>query len=122
MISVNQNYTFNSNCLVGSAGDEITEDHYDNGRLSDYVWDNYDWWSDLNGSVVTVISVMSSKKPGACVEIAKVFLKAENFNWWFSVNAKELSSVRGGLQNPVSGACTCDLAAIMIRGCRCGGS
>jgi hypothetical protein len=115
VVVVNGNYIFNSNAS-GSTDDEIVGNHYDNGRISDEVWDHYDFWSDLDGIKVTVISVQAFKKR------AKVFITDEGFKFWFSAHVNELTLISETKDPPSSGACTCDLAAIMVRGCRCGGS
>ena len=118
MVTVNTDYIFNTTAT--GLDDEIIEDHYDNGRLSDRVWDQYDYWSSLNGVEVTVISVQAVKKIGSCEEWAKVFIKSEGFNWWFSAHVNELSPIKNN--NPTTGKCKCDLGLIMIRGCQCGGN
>lgn len=117
MIVVKNNYIFNTNAIP--VDDEITEDHYDLGRVSDEIYDNYDFWSWLNGKEVTVISVIAVKKRGGCDEWAKVFIKDEGVDWWFNAHVSELSSKEPS-NNP--GGCKCKLAVIMVRGCQCGGN
>jgi len=80
MIKVNADYIFNS--VATGMDDEITEDDYDNSRLSAEIWNLCDYWSDLMGSLVTVISV---KKIGGGKEWAKVYLKARGWEWWITV-------------------------------------
>lgn len=118
MVTVNNTYIFNSKD-TNLVTDEIIEDHYDDGRISDEVWDHFDYWSDLNGKEVTIISVQAVKSRSGCDDWAKVFITEKGFSWWFSAHVKELTSKTGAMVT--SGACNCDLAAIMIRGCRCGG-
>jgi hypothetical protein len=121
VVTVNGNYIFNSN-VSGSVDDEIVGDHYDDGRISDEVWDHHTFWSDLNGTKVTVISVQTIKKMNSCDEWAKVFISDKGFKSWFSAHVKELTPIGGAKNSSSSGACSCDLAAIMVRGCQCGGS
>lgn len=117
VVEAKKDYIFNTNAVGND--DEITEDHWNNGRISDEVFDNYDFWSWLNGTEVTVISVIAVKKIGGCDEWAKVFIKDKGVDWWFSAPVSELSA-KGPINNP--GGCKCDLAVIMVRGCQCGGN
>jgi len=119
MIEINADYIFNTNAI--GIDNEIMEEHYDDGRLSDEVWNAHDFWTDLNHTEVTVISVITSKKTGSCDEWAKVFIKSHGFEWWFSAHVNELTL--SSKNNPrFDGACTCDLGLIMVRGCQCGGN
>lgn len=118
-IQINEDYVFNFGGLPWE--DEITGDHYDEGRLSDTIWDNYDWWSGLDGTVVTVISTMNVRTANGCKTLVKVHVKDQDHTWWFTADGKELSPVGNTTKNP-SGGCSCDISALMVRGCRCGGS
>lgn len=121
LVTVNSDYIFNSKAV--GVDNEITETHYEDGRLSNEIWDSHDFWSELNGTEVTVISVIAIKKKiGSCDEWAKVFIKSHGFEWWFSVRVNELSPVGSSNNLSAPGSCRCDLRLIMIRGCQCGGS
>lgn len=116
-ILINRDYVFQSR--ETGVDDVITEDHYWDGRIAEEIWDNYSHWSEINGTVVTVISLASAKGVAGCVDLAKVFLKEEGFEWWFTAKTSELQLLKG--QQLADNPCSCDLSLIMIRGCMCGG-
>ena len=117
-IEINQDYIFTFK--GGPDEDEIVEDHYEDGRISDPVWDNYNWWSDLNGTVVTVMSIGSTGNGSAKKNLYKVHLKDGGYTHWFTALGSELKPISSPATT--TSDCSCDLSALMVRGCRCGGS
>tara|TARA_Y100001935_G_C17043154_1_gene378264 strand:+ start:138 stop:497 length:360 start_codon:yes stop_codon:yes gene_type:complete len=99
--------------------DEITDDHLWQGNVSETIFDSYHSWSQLDGLTVSVTSVKAVKNITGCQQLAKVFIKDEGVEYWFTARGDELYALKQ--DNPVSNGCNCELSLLMVRGCQCGG-
>jgi hypothetical protein len=98
----------------------IIEDDWDNGIISDAIFDNYATWSEFSGERVTVLSHQTLKTRNGCQDSVKVYMTEEDEDWWFIINGKYLTPYNVSESGDNDEECTCDLSLIMVKGCQCG--